>query len=188
MTPTKTPRIPGDRVELRPFTEALISEEYLGWLNDKTLMQYSRQRHLSHTRESCREYLQSFESTPHCFWATYWKAPELHIGTMTAYVDPTSNVADLGILIGHRMARECGVGREAWGLAMGYLFAEEGLRRVTGGTVAWNVPMIRIFEHWGMKREGTLREHELIGGHAVDVVLYGLLANERAPLRVRSSV
>ena len=41
-------------------------------------------------------------------------------------------------------------------------FAALGLRKITGGTSAKNLGMVRIFEHWRMRLEGTLRAQELL--------------------------
>ena len=171
-------RIRGRFVELCPFEEQLITDTYLGWLNDKDLMRYSRQRLEHHTRESSMAYLRSFEDSSNKFWSIHRRADRLHIGTMTAYVDIVDGVADIGILVGHPAARGGGFGREAWGLAMDYLFRVEKVRKVTGGTSAPNVAMVRIFLHWQMKLEGIRREQEVFDGCPTDVLWFGMLSDE----------
>ena len=162
-------------VALHPFDESSITPEYLGWLNDRVLLRYSRQRYRRHTRESSLEYLRSFEGSPSRFWSVRRSADGVQVGTMTAFLDPDEGTGDLGILIG---VPGRGYGREAWGLGMRALFQDLGLRRVTGGTVAENSPMVRIFLAWGMRLEGTRREHQLVDGRPVDVLLFGMLARE----------
>lgn len=170
--------ITGALVELRPFDERLITETYLGWLNDKSLMRYSRQRFLHHTWESSRAYLKSFEGSPNKFWSIHRQADDLQIGTLTASLDVVDQVGDIGILIGHAEARGKGFGREAWGLAMDHLFRAENLRKITGGTSALNVPMVRIFLSWQMTLEGIRREQELVDEYPADVLLFGTLKTE----------
>jgi RimJ/RimL family protein N-acetyltransferase len=170
--------ITGSTVELGPFGPELISGEYLGWLNDKSLMRYSRQRLTSHTRETALDYLRSFESSPNKFWAIYRRDDRLHIGTMTAYVDPAARSADIGILVGHDEARGKGFGREAWGLAMDYLFRVQGVDKVTGGTSALNAAMVRVFHHWQMRLEEVEKDAEMIDGRPADVLRFGILCRE----------
>ena len=164
-------------VRLVPFTEAHIKPAYLRWLNDKTLMRFSRQRLVTHTAESSREFLGSFRGSPNFFWAIERVADGNHVGTLTTYVDTHHRTADLGILVGPE-AKGTGCGKTAWGLALRHGFAVLGLRKITGGTSAKNLAMTRIFEHWQMKLEGTLREQELLEDGPADVLLYGLLRAE----------
>lgn len=170
--------ITGSLVALGPFGPELITGEYLGWLNDKSLMRYSRQRLVDHTRESSLDYLRSFEGSPNKFWAIYRRADRLHIGTMTAYIDRAAGSADIGILVGHAEARGQGFGREAWGLAMDYLFRMEGVEKVTGGTSALNAAMVRVFHHWQMRLEEVEKDAEMIDGRPVDVLRFGMRQDE----------
>ncbi len=168
----------GPHVEIRPFDESLITDAYLGWLQDKELLRYSKQRLRTHTRASCRAYLQSFVDSPHHFGSIHQRGDGVPVGTITAYVERHDGVADLGILVGHPQARGKGLAREAWGLMMEYLFRFEDLRKVTGGTLAVNQPMVRIFLHWRMALEGVKREEQVVDGRPADVLLFGALKSE----------
>ncbi len=170
--------ISGSLVELRLFGRELITDTYLSWLNDKNLMRYSRQRFAHHTQESSIAYLRSFENSPNGFWSIHRRVDQLHVGTMTTYVDPVAGVADIGILVGHVEARAKGFGREAWGLAMDYLFRVKGMQKVTGGTSALNSAMIKIFRYWRMRLEVIGRGDELIDGHPTDVLRFGMVGRE----------
>src|SRR4051812_31923721 len=96
--------ISGSRFLLRPFAENMITDAYIGWLNDPDLMRFSRQRRRMHTVESCREYLKSFENSASFFWSAHSAETGTHIGNLSAYVDTDNKVADLAILIGHPSA------------------------------------------------------------------------------------
>lgn len=158
-----------------PFTAAHVTDQYLLWLNDRRLMQFSRQRLLAHTRESSLAYMASFAGGPNLFWAVERIADGLHLGSMTAFVDTHQKTADLGIMIG--LAGQ-GCGSAAWGLALEYGFKVLSLRKITGGAVARNAAMIRIFRRWGMALEGTRRQQELLDDGPADLLLYGLLREE----------
>lgn len=168
------------------FEERFVTDSYLSWLNDPDLMRYSGQRLRRHDRASSLAYLASFRGTANHFWAVLRRSDDLYVGTMTAYVDAHDRVADIGILIGHPDARGTGLGREAWGVAMRYLFESEGLRKLTGGTSALNLPMLMIFEHWRMTLEGRRREQQLIDGRPADVLLFGILRSEWEALPLRA--
>ena len=170
--------ISGSLIELGPFGRELITDTYLSWLNDKSLMRYSRQRFEHHTRASSIAYLRSFENSRSKFWAIYRRVDHLHIGTMTTYVDQSARTADIGVLVGHAEARAKGFGREAWGVAMDYLFRVEGLDKVTGGTSALNLAMVKVFRHWRMRLEEILKEADVIDGRTTDILRFGMLRGE----------
>lgn len=144
------------RFRLVPFDESMITREYLGWLNDKALMRFSRQKFLHHTEASCKEYLASFRGTKNKFWAIVDTGSTRLFGTITAYIDSGRGTADIGILVGHKEARAQGIGKAAWSLAMETLFRETRISAITGGTDSRNIPMIRIFAHCGMSRIAVL--------------------------------
>jgi len=163
------------KVRLVPFLAKHVTAEYLSWLNDRRLMRYSRQRLRNHTRESSLAYLASFAGGPNLFWAVERSADGQLLGSMTAFVDAHQKTADLGIVIG--VAGQ-GFGSAAWGLAMEHCFNVLSKRKVTGGAVAPNEAMIRIFRRHGMVLEGTRRQQELLDDGPADVLLFGLLREE----------
>jgi RimJ/RimL family protein N-acetyltransferase len=173
----------GNRVRLAAFSERHITPEYIGWLNDRDLMRFSRQRLRKHDPLSCLEFLNGFAGTPHLFWSVERVADGVAVGTLTAYVDTANLTADLGILIGHPSASGTGCGREAWGLALQHGFEALGLRKITGGTPARHRAMVRIFQHWDMTLEGTQRQQVLLDDGPDDVLLFGILREEWATAR-----
>ena len=169
------PILKGRHIKLTPFTPDHISDEYLSWLNDKELMRFSRQRFHTHTRETSIDYLNSFEGSPHYFFAIEQIENNLHIGTLNVFCDMENATADIGLLIGHRDAVGKGYGKSAWNLAINYLLNTIHVRKITGGTSAKNTAMIRIMETSGMQPEGRRIQQELIEGEPTDVLYFGKL-------------
>jgi ribosomal-protein-alanine N-acetyltransferase len=168
------------RLRLEPFSESRITPRYLGWLNDPAIVQFSEQRHRTHTRDSARAYLDGFRDSPSYFWAIVATDDALgHIGNVTAHVDPHNSLADLGILIGERQMWGGGLGTEAWLAAMAFLFNDLGIRKVTAGTLAINLGMLRIMERAGMQPDGTRLRHYFVNGGEVDVVHMARFNSER---------
>lgn len=164
-----SPTIFTERLQLMPFREDHLSERYVAWLNDKELMRYSEQRRKEHSLDSCRKYLESFMGTQNYFWAIEDVAGKLgHIGNLNAYVDEANLIADMGLLIGDARARGKGIGKEAWTAAVSFLLSL-GLRKVSGGTMSANVPMLKIMKASGMIRDGVRTKHFLLENEPVDV-------------------
>lgn len=173
----KSTAIATPRLRLVPFGEGHISPRYLGWLNDPALMRYSEQRHRTHSEKSCREYLRSFEGTPNYFWAVEAHGEGLgHIGNMNAHVDERYLLADMGIVIGQRKAHGGGYALEAWRAVSEFLFAVVGIRKITAGALASNVPMVKLMERAGMVADGVRRRHYVCEGKETDIVHMALFA------------
>lgn len=168
-------RLAGDKVVLREFAQEHLTENYVSWLNDSETMKFSENRHRNHTLESCTAYFQSFQGTPHFFFAI--ELDGLHVGNINAYVDRANETADVGILIGERSAWGKGVGLDAWRTMCRFLL-EQGVRKITAGTAATNLGMVKIFQKSGMVEDGVRRKQLLIDGEAVDIVYAALFRPE----------
>lgn len=167
------------RLRIVPFGERHITERYVGWLNDRALVRFSEQRHKHHTLESVRRYWQSFEGTPHYFWAIEEvKRGFGHIGNINAYVDRPNLIADIGILVGAREATNQHLGFEAWVGVIKWLFEREGLRKITAGTLSLNAPMLRLARRAGMIEDGMRKRHYLCEGQEVDLIQFALFREQ----------
>ena len=93
-----------------------------------------------------------------------------HIGNMNAYVNQKNSVAEMGILIGEKKAWNKGYGSEAFSAVCHFFLEELGMRKVTAGTMALNLPMLRIMERRGMKEDGRRKRHYLFNGEEVDLI------------------
>ena len=168
-------KIQGETIELTTFNENDISDDYISWLNDSVVTQYSNQRFYSHDYESCKKYLQSFKKSENLFLAIKVKKTSVFIGALTVYFDLDHGVADIGIMLGNRAEWGKGYGQDAWNSILEWLLDEENIRKVTAGTLACNIAMRKIIEKSGMKIEGVRNEHEIVKGVPGDVILFAIL-------------
>lgn len=162
----------GSRIVLRPFVEADIRVDYVRWLNDPEVVRFSNQRFVRHTEETGRRYLQSFADTANLFVAIDDKVTNGMIGTLTVYRSLAHQTADIGIVIGDSSAWGKGYGQEAFALMVDVLLASGEVRKVTAGTMAPNVGMIKVMERSGLKWEATRHRQELLDGSPADLVYY----------------
>ena len=168
-------KIQGETIELTTFNENDISDDYISWLNDSVVTQYSNQRFYSHDYESCKKYLQSFKQSENLFLAIKVKKTSVFIGALTVYFDLDHGVADIGIMLGNRAEWGKGYGQDAWNSILEWLLDQENIRKVTAGTLACNIAMRNIIEKSGMKIEGVRNEHEIVKGVPEDVILFAIL-------------
>jgi RimJ/RimL family protein N-acetyltransferase len=160
------------RLRVEPFAiDRHLSARYVSWLNDPQIVEFSEQRARVHTLESCRQYAESFVGTPNHFWAVVAADESLgHIGNLSAYVDATHGVADVGILLGERAAHGRGYAAEAWMAVCDFLLRAAGLRKVTAGALSVNTSMLRLMARVGMADDGRRIRQCLWNGTEVDVV------------------
>ena len=166
------------RLKILPFKEEFLTQIYVAWLNDPEVVKYSEQRHRSHSLESCRQYFQSIQSSPHGFYAIVAKHPETHIGNSTIAVDLNNQVADISIMIGDRAFWGKGLGAEAFCALVDNLINTGQFRKVTAGTMAANTKMLKLIEKAGMKIECRRKDHYLLGRKPVDIVYAAKWQNE----------
>lgn len=172
-----------ERLFLVPFSEEHLTEKYVGWLNDPAVVRFSEQRFVKHTIESCRTYMHSYDTGPHYFWAIVSRVPtEGHIGNINAVLDINNGSADIGIIIGETSTWGKGYGREAFTAIVAFLFQDTGTRKVTAGTMAANIGMLKIMERAGMTNDGRRIRHYLFQGQEVDLV-HAALFKEDWPAR-----
>lgn len=166
-----SPDIRTPRLLITAFSERYLSPRYVGWLNNPDVTRFSEQRHRTHTMESCRGYLESFESTPNYFWALLETGQGfLHIGNVNAYVNPIHETADVGILIGEMSVWGKGYAVETFEAVIRYLIEGLGLRKVTAGTLRANAQMVRVMEKAGMIEDGIRKRHYLWNGTETDMI------------------
>lgn len=152
---------------------------HLGWLNDPEVMKYSENRHHRHTYKLCEKYINSFDHQQNHLWAILDKQVKRHpaepwtdhyLGHLAAYRDPNNKIAEVGILLGERIAWNRGLGTEAWKGVCDWLLSN-GTRKIEAGCMAVNKPMTRIFEKTGMLIEGRRKDHFLFDGQPSDMIM-----------------
>lgn len=89
-----------------------------------------------------------------------------------------SRRAEIGFCLG-RAHWGKGYMAEAAGALIGHGFENAGLNRIEADVDPGNRSSIQLLERLGFQREGYLRERWLIGGQAMDTVLYGLIRSDR---------
>ena len=163
----------GQKVFLRPFLASDITPEYVSWLNDPDVVRYSNQRFIEHTLSSCHAYWESFHNTPNLFVSVRCLENDSAIGTMTGYVSLPHQTVDIGILIGRKSVWGSGMGQDAWDTLLTWFIGQQGIRKVTAGTLGCNKAMLRVMERSGMHCEAIRPKHELLDGKPEDIHYYG---------------
>jgi len=99
--------------------------------------------------------------------------------TLMRFPDADFPHPEIGFGITEVSARKQGLAQEAVGLLVAYLFAGYAAERISAVTDAENRPAQGLLEALGFRREGVLRRASFRDGQWCDMVLYGLLRDER---------
>jgi RimJ/RimL family protein N-acetyltransferase len=76
--------------------------------------------------------------------------------------------------------RGIGKGKEILHKAIDFAFNELNLERITAEVYEYNERSIKILEKFGFKLEGRIRKGKFHKGNYYDILIYGLLREERA--------
>ncbi|MBI3021855.1 MAG: GNAT family N-acetyltransferase [Candidatus Omnitrophica bacterium] len=175
----------GSRLCLRPLTEADVTKEYLGWLNDSEVTRFLEVGRQRSTHQTVRRYLTRFHGSRTDFiFAMIDRKTGRHIGNVTVNrIHRVDCTADTGLMIGRKDLWGKGYAYEAWSLVLAHAFRDLGLRKVVATVVVDNVRSLRALKKLGFHVEGVLRQERFVNGTYKDVVRLGLFSHEFEPLR-----
>ena len=158
------------KIKLVKFSKRFISTKYISWLNNKKLMKFSDQRLKKHTFKSCKLYFQNTRKNKDLFFAVLEKITKKHVGNIYVKVDKINNTGDVRILIGETGK---GYGFDAWNSAI-KICKKLNIRKITGGTIATNKAMVKIFKKSKMKFEYRKIKYYKRGNKFYDLIGYCL--------------
>ena len=171
----------GNLVELSPLTDA-DSETMLRWINERDLVLLSsayRPVDESHHREWFNSIRQRADVV--IFGIREVGGGRLVGSCQLLGISPTHHKAELQIRIGEADARGRGYGKEAVELLLDFAFSDLNLHRVELAVLDGNQAAIKTYLGAGFVHEGTLKQAAHIDGRYVDLVLMGILRDERPP-------
>jgi UDP-4-amino-4,6-dideoxy-N-acetyl-beta-L-altrosamine N-acetyltransferase len=168
----------GKKVILRGFQGSDI-KKLVQWRNDPDINRHFFEYEPS-TPERQRRWLETTSSRHDERFFIIANRKGQAIGTVgLTRIDGRSRNAEWGrFMIGEKKNLGKGYGLEALYLSAQYAFSHLNLHRLYLKVFAWNKNARAMYESFGFKKEGTLREHVFRNGKYHDVVIYGLLAHE----------
>lgn len=175
------PFLEGKIIHLRaPVTED-ANGNYVNWFNDGEVCRYNSHHVYPYSKELAIKYIQDKQESKKDLVlaiATKGKRPK-HIGNIALQdIDYISRSAEYAIIIGEKDYWGKGVAKEASLLILQHGFNALNLHRVYCGTSSKNIPMQKLAEYLGMKKEGCRKEALYKNGEYVDVIEYGLLRKD----------
>jgi RimJ/RimL family protein N-acetyltransferase len=169
-------KLEGRHLILSPFSIPNIHKDYLSWLNDSEVNQYSRRRNKTISREDAVDFLNNLKKGERIF-GIYLKDQQKHIGNIQYSPNETlPGVGEIRILMGEKKVWGRGYGTEAIYILSKSLFVDDDLYRLEANTI--NPSFSRCMDKLGWKLEGQMRERISQEGQRHDFLLYGILKKE----------
>ena len=174
LEPTNHWRSP--RIELFVLRPALVTQDYVDWLNDPLVNRFLESRFRRHDLDGTREFVaQALADPAVLFTGIRTRADGRHVGNIKlGPIDRQHRLGEVGILIG-RVAWGQGIASEAIGLLARIAAAELGVRKLSAGCYAANTGSERAFVRAGFAVEGRRPAHVLLDGRPEDTILLGRL-------------
>lgn len=173
----------GELTTLRPLVQADLQLLHR-WLNDPEVMQWwdGRDHPATFDRVEARfrRSIEGSDRDAHRFMIECEKEGETRTVGMIQHgkVQQRTRNVQIDVLIGEPEFRDAGYGTDALRAMLRHLFVDLKAHRVWHTMRAGNQRAMRSAEKIGFVQEGVLREHDQLEGKFVDVVVYGMLANE----------
>lgn len=171
MVRMKFTEISDEVVRIVPFSEHHITDTYVNWLNDPDVVNYSEQRHKTHTMKSSMKYHDIQKGTNNFIFAIEKLCDKaLFVGTLRVLVNSDNNWASLSIMIGDKSCWGSGIGSRAWVLMLDTLLNVLNFRMVIAGTMEVNKPMVKLIKKSGMKIDCVLPGRFIYKGREVGLL------------------
>ena len=173
------PFLVGERVTLRPLSEADVDGPYVSWFNDPEVCRFNSHHVYPYTREMALDFVRGLSSSRDLVLAMVSAEDGRHLGNISLQeVNPLHRTAEFAIVLGDRRAWGTGVATEAGKLILGHGFRAMNLHRVGAGTSVENEAMKKLAVRLGMKEEGVRRQAMFKDGRYHDIVEFGVLAED----------
>jgi RimJ/RimL family protein N-acetyltransferase len=170
-------------LKLVKFSKKFITQEYIGWLNNKKINKFSEQRYFKHTYKNSLNFYYNNIKNQNLFFASVDIKKNKHIGNIIGILDKQNSICEIRIFIGHPNQ---GYGLRTFELLFNNL-RRRGIRKILSGTLKNNTSMINIYKKMGMKLEWTLRKHYFNNGKYIDGVVYSFFNKKFIAPRFRKA-
>ena len=144
------------------------------WRNSKNVSKYMYTNHYI-TKEEHQQWMGKLKTES---MAKAWiiKYNKKSVGLVSLLdIDYQNKTADWGFYIAEEAARGKGIGSATLYKLMKYVFDEMNFNRMHTKVLENNHVAIELYEKFGFKKEGTLKQQLMRDGKYIDVILMGML-------------
>ena len=161
------------RIELKNLTEDLITDRYLNWFNNESVIAFSGSGKKNLTKESVLNYIKiGIETGRYYMLAIFMIEDNLHIGNIKiGEIDLNNNISDLATIIGDVNYWGKGLATEAILLGQDLAFEKYNFRKLSGTILEENIGSLKAYKRAGWVEEGLLIDHIKVGDQLKNQIL-----------------
>jgi [ribosomal protein S5]-alanine N-acetyltransferase len=159
------------KVALVDFSIKDINSEYLSWLNDIEVTQFSELRHVKQDFKTAADYIRRMYELNNKIFSII-TPNEKHIGNITLRFDYENNNVAISILIGNKDYWGKGYAKDAINVALDWLRKDTNMLYLTAGTMKLNIPMIKVFKTLGFELDEDSKSFFDSGHRRVDMFYF----------------
>lgn len=144
---------------LRPITINDCNENYVNWLNDKTINQFLETRWQNQTLESIKDFvIKQINDNNTYLYAIIEKSTKQHIGNIKlGPINQNHQYADISYFIGEKSAWGKGYATEAIKAMINFGFSDLNLNSIQAGVYESNTGSIKALKKCGFKQCGVIK-------------------------------
>ena len=159
------------RVNLVDFDIKDINSEYLSWLNDDEVMEYSLQNLIKQDFKTAADYIRRINESNNKIFSIITSTGK-HIGNITLRFDNDNLNVAVSILIGNKDYWGKGYAKDAISVVLDWLRKDTNMLYMTGGTVKFNIPMIKLFKSLGFELDEVSKNFFDSGQRQADMLYF----------------
>ena len=165
----------GELLYLKKISLEDITDDFMTWFQDDSLMKYYTNTKNVITKESLLQSINKGELEGNTFtFGIFYKENNECIGTIKlGPINFIHKISDLVVLLGNKNYHGRGLAVEAIKLGNDLAFQFYDIRKLFGGMYETNISSIKAYTRAGWIIEGALKGHYLEDGKAIDRIVVG---------------
>jgi RimJ/RimL family protein N-acetyltransferase len=167
----------GEKIILRDLRIEDITQDYVDWMNDPEVVQFTESRFQTHTVDSICSFVgKCRRSSNDILFGIFSKNDKSHVGNIKiGPINRYHSIADIGLIIGRKSHWGMGIATEAIQLISNHAFEVLNLHKITASCYSCNQGSAKAFIKSGFLHEGSRILHAKLGIQWVDLLEYGLI-------------
>lgn len=146
------------------------------WRNNKNVSQYMYTNHYI-TKEEHQKWIEKLKKDTAKAWIIKYDGKPVGLSSLSN-IDHKNKTTEWGFYIAYESARGKGIGSASLYKLMEYVFDKMNFKKMYTKVLENNTVAIRLYEKFGFKNEGMLKEKLLRDGKQINVILMGILQKE----------
>jgi len=163
------------KIILKKISPKNISLNYIKWMNDPEVVQFTEQKNKKHTRKNIGLFLK--KTNEDIFSEIYGIFYEKNlIGTIKiGNINKIHKTAEISYIIGNKKFWNKGIATNVVKKICDYIFGKLKLKKIIAGTYSVAISSQKILIKNGFKLEGILKKQILFKNKRIDLHFYGKL-------------